>query len=174
MPSAANLGQIVDGVWLSGIAAWPIWTSRMRRVLLNIGGVRVGRSGVLRDQQFASGHRVVIGDDTFINIGCLFDSAAQITIGHDVHVGPGAAFLTSAHDIGPTSRRAGENRPRAITVHDGVWIGARAVIMPGVTIGRGSVIAAGAIVTRDTEPDAIYAGVPARRVRSAQEAVGTA
>lgn len=160
---------MVDGFWLSGIASWSIWPARARRVLLNAGGLRVGRSGVLRDQQFTSGHRVSIGDNSFVNIGCLFDSAAPISIGDDVHVGPGVALLTSAHDIGPASRRAGTNSPRPITVHDGVWIGARATIMPGVTVGQGCVIAAGAIVTKDADPNGVYAGTPARRIRDAQE-----
>lgn len=63
-----------------------------------------------------------------MNIGCIFDSAAPITIGDDVHLGPGVALLTSAHTVGPATRRAGVSRPQAIVVHDGVWMGAHATV----------------------------------------------
>nr|WP_246298615.1 DapH/DapD/GlmU-related protein [Nocardioides panaciterrulae] len=74
-------------------------------------------------------------------------------------------FCTATHEIGPASRRAGEQVKADITVGDGVWIGAGAQVMPGVTIGDGCVIAAGTVVVRDCAPHGMYAGVPARRVR---------
>lgn len=74
-------------------------------------------------------------------------------------------FITNSHEMGPSSKRAGKDVEQPIVVGDGVMIGARAVIMGGVRIGAGCVIGAGAVVTKDTEPDGLYVGAPARRAR---------
>lgn len=63
-------------------------------------------------------------------------------------------------------RRAGPSTQEPITVQEGTWIGARSTILPGVTIGAGVIVAAGSVVTRDCDPHSLYAGVPARKIRS--------
>jgi maltose O-acetyltransferase len=73
--------------------------------------------------------------------------------------------LTSTHDPGDHDNRRGPYRTAPVSIGAGSWIGARATIMPGVTIGDGVTVAAGAVVTRDCEPDGLYAGVPAQRVK---------
>ncbi|WP_197471648.1 DapH/DapD/GlmU-related protein [Microbacterium oleivorans] len=75
-------------------------------------------------------------------------------------------ILTSTHHQGPSHQRAAIARTKPVIIGDGVWIGAGSVILPGVQVGAGAVIAAGSVVNRDCEPDAMYAGVPARKVRS--------
>jgi maltose O-acetyltransferase len=75
-------------------------------------------------------------------------------------------FLTLSHQIGGRDYRAGATTTRTITVESGVWIGARSVILPGVTLGAGSVVAAGSIVNKDVDADTLVAGVPARVVRT--------
>lgn len=100
-----------------------------------------------------------------MNTGCLFDSSAPITVEPWVHFGPGVSLVTSTHTLGPHGQRAGELIAKPIHIGAGCWIGARAVILPGVTIAPGTVIAAGAVVTSDCEADRVYAGVPAREVR---------
>jgi maltose O-acetyltransferase len=77
----------------------------------------------------------------------------------------GVMILTSEHALGPHERRGGEVVGTPVRVGDGCWIGARAVLLPGATVGDGCVIAAGADVRGDCEPDTLYAGVPARPVR---------
>jgi acetyltransferase-like isoleucine patch superfamily enzyme len=77
----------------------------------------------------------------------------------------GTLVLTSTHAIGPHHARLGDWRYLPVTIGAGCWIAARSVIMPGVTIGDGCIVAAGAVVLEDCEPDGLYAGVPARRIR---------
>ena len=74
-------------------------------------------------------------------------------------------IITSVHEIGPGNEVAREPSYRDVRIGDRCWIGARATILPGVSIGAGTVVAAGSVVTKDCEPGAENAGVPARRLR---------
>jgi acetyltransferase-like isoleucine patch superfamily enzyme len=103
-----------------------------------------------------------VGDHTWINRDCLLDARDRLEIGSNVSISPQVAILTTQHD--PDDPDFGlVSRP--ITIEDHVWIGTRAMIMPGVRLGRGCVVAAGAVVTRDVAPMEIVAGIPARRIR---------
>ena len=97
--------------------------------------------------------------------GNYFDVSADIELGNDVAVGQQVLILTQTHRLGPSERRADVLTSAPVTIGDGCWIGARAVILPGVTIGPGAVVAAGAVVREDVPPDVLVAGVPARPVR---------
>ena len=77
----------------------------------------------------------------------------------------GTTLITSDHELGGELQRMGRFRTAPIMIGEGVWIGARTLVLPGVTIGDGCVVAAGAVVTADLDPHALYAGVPARLVR---------
>jgi maltose O-acetyltransferase len=99
-----------------------------------------------------------------INFDCLFDGRRHaIRVGNDVSIGPEAAILTLGHD--PQSPdfvdKGGE-----VTLGDRVWVCYRAIILPGVRIGEGAVVGAGAVVSRDVEPYSIVAGSPAKPVGS--------
>jgi maltose O-acetyltransferase len=111
------------------------------------------------------GHDAAIGADTWIGHRCYFDTRARIEIGRRCDLGMEVMLCTSTHLPGTHERRAGRFAPEPIVVGDGVWIGTRATLLGGVTVGDGCVIAAGAVVTEDCEPDCLYAGVPAKRVR---------
>ncbi|MGO9754007.1 MAG: DapH/DapD/GlmU-related protein [Solirubrobacteraceae bacterium] len=74
-------------------------------------------------------------------------------------------FAAASHELGEPERRATGVLARPIVIGDGCWIGARATILAGVTIGAGCVVGAGAVVVADTQPNCVYAGVPARRLR---------
>lgn len=111
------------------------------------------------------GTDIRIGAGSFINYGVFFDNSAPITLGQRCDVGMQVMFCTSEHQLGPGSRRAGPVGGRPIVVGDGCWIGARAVILPGVTIGAGCVIGAGSVVVHDCAPDGLYVGSPAVRRR---------
>jgi acetyltransferase-like isoleucine patch superfamily enzyme len=115
---------------------------------------------------YVNGFQLEIGDRTFLNRSVYFDLSGPVRIGRDIQVGHHVKFVTSEHEIGPASRRAGAVTGRAIIVEDGAWIGAAAVILPGVTIGAGSIVAAAAVVSKDVAPNSIVAGVPARVVRT--------
>jgi maltose O-acetyltransferase len=124
----------------------------------------VQRAYVMPGCHFYS-YRVSIGARSWINRGCHFDSHESITIGCDVDVGLEVMFCTSSHRPGSRTKRAGEYVGAPIAIGDGTWIGTRAMILPGVTVGEGCVIAAGSVVHRDCAPDGFYAGNPAKRVR---------
>ena len=102
--------------------------------------------------------RLKIGQHCLFNVGCLLDLADSITIGDRVGVGHEVLFLTASHEIGPKEQRAGKFTTAPITIGDGVWIGARCVILPGVTVGAGSVISVGSIVDRDVPPQTLIKG----------------
>jgi maltose O-acetyltransferase len=132
-------------------------------------GMQVERSLILSGSRI-TGTGIAIGEGSFINHGCLFDTSAPISIGRRVDIAMQVSFVTTSHEIGGPGRRAGKQVCRSITVHDGAWIGARTVVLGGVIIGAGSIIAAGSVVTKDCEPNTLYGGVPARRIRSLDEA----
>lgn len=141
--------------------------SRIRILLLRCNGVKIGRRCFVRGGlQFQENFNLVLGDEVFINYGCLFDTSAPIILGSRTQIGFQATFITGGHQIGPHELRAGSHDPKPITVEEGVWIGARALILPGVCIGAGAVVAAGALVSRDVAPDTLVAGVPARVIRT--------
>ena len=102
-----------------------------------------------------------IGRGTQINQGAILDCRGGITIGEHVSISPQAAIVTADHDRDAPGFPL---RHRRVVIEDHVWIGMRAVILPGVHIGRGAVVAAGAVVTKDVEAGSVVAGVPARRV----------
>jgi acetyltransferase-like isoleucine patch superfamily enzyme len=101
-----------------------------------------------------------IGERSVINFGSLLDGRRYpIVIGEDVSIGPEAAILTLGHDP-RSSVFADCGGP--VTIADRVWIGYRALVLPGVCIGEGAVVGAGSVVTRDVPPFTIVAGNPAR------------
>lgn len=121
-----------------------------------------------RGAQFSSAVR--LGDNSGIGINARVE--AHVTIGNDVMMGPDCMLFTANHTVSdPTipMRRQGFDAPRPIVIEDDVWIGARVIILPGVRVGKGSVIGAGSVVTRDVEPYSIVAGNPARFIRSRLE-----
>jgi maltose O-acetyltransferase len=144
--------------------------SNLRVVLLRMSGVKVGKDCFIRGgMQFQEGFNVTIGNGVFINAGCCFDTSALVTIGNRVTISYNVTFVTGDHIIGPQESRAGESNPRSITIEEGAWLGARSTVLPGVTIGHGAIVAAGAIVTKDVPPNTLVAGVPARPLKSLEE-----
>jgi len=137
--------------------------SVLRRLALRRLGMDVGRMWI-KSQTMFRGVKVFIGDGTSISHGCYFGSG-PIAIGERCDISAGVRFMSIDHDAGGPERRAGRVRQRQITVGDGTWIGASVTVLGGVDIAEGCVIASGAVVTDDTEPHGLYAGVPAVRKR---------
>lgn len=109
--------------------------------------------------------RVTLGDSTFIGFGCELDVALELQIGAHVLIAPGC-FITDhghPHARGVLMDTQGRECKR-VCIGDDVWLGAHAVVLPGVTIGDGAIVGAGAVVTRDVAANAIVAGVPARPI----------
>ena len=106
-----------------------------------------------------NGRRVSIGAGTVIDHDCLLYTVGGLLIGEQVYISPGVWLLTESHDM---------NHPgfvethKPIVIDDYAWVGARATILGGVTIGRGAVVQAGALVVQDLEPNCVAGGVPSR------------
>jgi len=136
--------------------------TRLRGPLLHLVGY--GERGIdVQSRVLIRNRLTYIGKGSFINQGVVFEGRAPITLGSKVALAPDVLILTSTHAIGPTQWRAGNGTPeyRPVTVGDGSWIGARTLILPGVSIGAGCVIAAGSVVIDDCPPNTLWAGVPA-------------
>jgi acetyltransferase-like isoleucine patch superfamily enzyme len=132
-----------------------------------VNGVDIGEGSVVLMQAYlyiGVGRRngkpgIAIGKHTVISRQCCLDGRGGLRIGDNVSVAPGVWLLTDEHDMNDPS--FGESFG-PIEVDDYVWLGSRALILPGVKIGKGAVVAAGAVVTKDVQPYQVVGGVPAR------------
>ena len=109
------------------------------------------------------GKNITIGNNVFINADCKFQDQGGITIDDGALIGHGVVLATLNHDLAPEKRQC--LHPAPIHIGKGVWIGANATVLPGVTIGDHAVIAAGAVVTGDVPAMTVAGGVPARVIR---------
>ncbi len=107
------------------------------------------------------GFHVLIGEDSSVGRNCMLDGRGQLTIGNHVSISPDVHLITGSHDLNSSDFRF-VSAP--IVLEDFVWVGSRATILPGVTVGRGAVVATGAVVTRNVDPMTVVAGVPARKI----------
>lgn len=111
------------------------------------------------------GRNIRVGRRVFINQNCTFYDLAPISIGDDVMIGPNVSLITSGHPVSPSQRRA-FLIGKPIDIARNVWIAAGATIMGGVAVGENSVVAAGAVVTKDVPPDTLVGGNPAAVIRT--------
>lgn len=112
----------------------------------------------------ALGKMTRVGKNVFVNFGCTFLDQGGITLEDGVFIGPGVKILTESHPEQPEIRHTLRTAP--VIVRRMAWIGAGAVILPGVTVGENAIIAAGAVVTKDVPDNTVVAGVPARISRT--------
>lgn len=138
---------------------------------------------VLQKQMFTSvGERLVIiqpitidtgnvkiGHNCFINSGCKFIDFGGITIGNNVGLSVGVTLITNNHPCNPLTLDKWVDVKEPIVIEDDVWIGANAIVVGNVTIGKGAMIGAGSIVTRDIPPGEVWAGNPARYIETVDE-----
>lgn len=106
---------------------------------------------------------ISIGDRTFLNRSCYI--RPNVTVGKNVNLGPFVKLITDGHEVGGPEKRAGDNHWKPIVIGDGAWLGAGVMVLGGVTIGASTIVAAGAVVTRDLPPNVLAAGIPATVVR---------
>jgi maltose O-acetyltransferase len=144
---------------------------RVRPMVFRLVGFQIGRGTVMAGTPtiIFDGdmyRKLAIGTGCWINIGCLFDLGAAITIGSNVSLGHGVLLVTNSHEIGPSRRRASALSAKPVNIGSGAWLGSRSMILPGVTIGAGAVVAAGSVVHQDVPPNTLVAGVPARPIRA--------
>ena len=113
------------------------------------------------------GKNIHIGKNVFINMGCKFQDQGGIFIGDGALIGHNVVLATLNHAASPKDR--GSMIPAPIRIGKNVWVGANAVILPGVTIGDGAIVAAGAVVNRDVPENTVVGGVPAKVIRTIHE-----
>ncbi|WP_235567616.1 sugar O-acetyltransferase [Lysobacter sp. Root96] len=113
----------------------------------------------------ANGLDIRVGRNVFVNQNCTFYDLGGLDIGDDVMIGPNVSLITTGHPVEPSQRRAFVVA-KPIVIERNVWIAAGATVIGGVTVGENSVVAAGAVVTKDVPPNALVAGNPARLIRA--------
>lgn len=109
------------------------------------------------------GKNITIGKRVFLNMGCKFQDQGGIVIEDNVLIGHNVVLATLNHDPDPEKRQ--DMIPRPIRIEKNVWIGSNAVILPGVTVGEGAIVAAGAVVSRNVPPRTVVGGIPARVIK---------
>lgn len=143
---------------------------QLRTAILRAGNLQIGKGSLVMGEIHLSGagdwrSLFSIGNNSFVTGPLRINLGAEIRIGDDVNIGHDVMLLTVNHKIGNNWRRAGFSTFGPIVIGDGVWIASRAIVLPGVTIGRGAVVAAGAVVVRDVQPHTLVGGAPARVLR---------
>lgn len=125
-----------------------------------LAGIKIGKGSTIHTRaKFYDPRNIQIGEDTIIGEGAVLDGRAKLIIGNHVDIASEVMIYNSQHDIEDENFIA---RDEEIIIEDYVFIGPRAIILPGVKIGKGAVVAAGAVVTKDVPPYAVVGGVPAK------------
>lgn len=112
------------------------------------------------------GKHIKLGKNVFINHACSFLDLGGITIEDDVQIGPRVNLVTENHPVDPLKRKYLDLK--SVHIKRNAWIGAGATILPGVTVGENSIVAAGAVVHKDVPPNTIVGGVPAKILKAVQ------
>ena len=133
----------------------------LRVGVLRLAGMKIGSSMINPGVRVYDPENIEIGDDSIIGDSAILDGRALLRIGSHVDIATEVMIYNSQHDIRDPGFTAIE---KPVVIEDYVFIGPRAIILPGVTVGRGAIIAAGAVVTSDVEPMAIVGGVPAKKI----------
>jgi maltose O-acetyltransferase len=155
--------------WLARYNAALAASAETRRRLLRERLAAVGEGAVIRPPFYCDyGSNIRLGAGVFLNFNCVILDVVTVTIGDGTKIGPGVQIVTADHPRDPAERAAGLEFGRPVAIGCNVWIGAGAIILPGVAIGDDALIGAGSVVTRDIPAGAIAYGNPAR-VRDPQE-----
>lgn len=124
---------------------------------------------VMQNFRCAFGFNIHVGDDFFANYNCTILDEAEVCIGSNCMMAPEAMICTAFHTVEPKGRLSHKGMASPVHIGDNVWIGAKAVILPGVTIGNNVVIGAGSVVTKDVPDGMVAAGNPAKVIKSVWE-----
>ena len=137
-----------------------------RRILEELLGGIGEETGIRPPLYMDYGYQTTIGARCFLNLGVVILDVARVTIGDDVQIGPNVQILTPTHPLDADQRRSKLEAAEPIVIGDNVWLGGGVIVCPGVTIGRDTVVGAGAVVTRDLPSGVLAVGNPARVIRS--------
>lgn len=133
-----------------------------RRFFYRLGGIKIGKdSAIHTGARFYDPRNIEIGEDSIIGESVVLDGRDKLMIGDHVDIASEVMIYNGKHDANDESFIA-KNSP--VKIEDYVFIGPRVIVLPGVTIGRGAIVAAAAVVTKDVPPYAIVGGVPAKTI----------
>jgi acetyltransferase-like isoleucine patch superfamily enzyme len=134
----------------------------IRQALFRLAGIQIGRgSAIHMGARFFLPDGISIGDDTIVGYRAFLDGRKKLKIGSHVDIASEVMIYNSEHNLESDKFEASDG---PVTINDYVFIGPRAIILPGVTIGKGAVVAAGAVVTKDVPEFTIVGGVPAKEI----------
>lgn len=136
---------------------------KKNKILSKAGVSFEGESTIIAPFYYEFG-KVFIGRNVYINAGCVLLDNGPITIGHDTLIGPNVSICSVNHGIRPIERHTNIIEP--VNIGNNVWIGAGSVVLPGVTIGDNSIIGANSVVNCDVPSNTVYAGSPAKLIKS--------
>jgi acetyltransferase-like isoleucine patch superfamily enzyme len=155
--------------WKLAVAGY-IPSHYLRRFVYRFWGMKIGKgSAIHMGAHFYYPPNISIGQDSIIGERMVLDGRAKLTIGNHVDIASEVMIYNAQHDTGAEHFAAVENiSPEPVTIEDYVFIGPRAIILPGVTIHKGAVVGAGAVVTKDVEEFKIVGGVPAKEIGERQ------
>jgi maltose O-acetyltransferase len=142
------------------------YAQEARAKLFSRAGFRVGSGTRIATQPRINGgpglfSNLVIGADCSIEADCVFDLGERIIIGDRVTLSQGVMILTSTHELDIREHRAGPVQLAPVTIGDGAWLGARSIILPGVTVGAGAIVNPGSVANKDVLPQTRVGGSPA-------------
>lgn len=149
------------------LAGWRLLPNRFRNDILRRSGWSIGSGSNVHWGVLPVTRKVTIGEGCAVSHHAFFDGGGSVVIEDSVRIGTFVKILTTTHPIQPREKRRepGIDENLQTRVGFGSWLGANVTLLPGITVGRGCVIGAGAVVAKDTEPNGLYVGNPARRVR---------
>lgn len=172
MTILSKIVRRIKTVWLelivvkAHIVGSIVFSHHLRRAFYRFVGMQIGvGSSIHMKLTLYNPSGISIGEDTIIGEKCTLDGRAKLTIGNHVDIASEVMIYNSEHDV---------NDPKfgaivaPVTIEDYVFIGPRAIVLPGVTIHKGAVVGAGAVVTKDVESNTIVGGVPAKAIGERQ------
>ena len=151
---------------LAALNALPPQRAEERQAALEELLAEIGEGTSIRSPFYCDyGDGIRIGARTFVNFNCTMLDGAPITIGDECLIASGVQLITAGHPVDPGPRRAALEQALPVTVGNGVWLGAGAIVCPGVSIGENTIVGAGSVVTRDLPAGIVAYGNPARVAR---------
>lgn len=154
---------------VNSIGSSYIFPSSIRKNIYKFAGLNVANAREVRARCFFHSEYVSLGEGVFVNLNVQFhsgyDNNGNIEIGDNTFIGMNVNLCAISHEIGDNTKRAGRDLYKGIRVGKGVWIGANSVILPGVEIEDGCIIAAGSVVTKNCEANSLYGGNPAKKIK---------
>ncbi len=175
-----KVGRRLSAIWLELITGFLWWGvgylpfHHLRRFFYRLAGMKIGTGSTLHMMgRIYDPRHILIGEDTIIGEQFVLDGRRQLpgskgglTIGNHVDIASQVMIWTSEHDLADPTMKP---REEPVVIEDYVFIGPRAIILPGVTIHRGAVVAAGAVVTKDVPTCQMVAGIPAKQIATRDE-----